>query len=946
MVYLSTTLSASAVDYDFTYSNLQFVITSSTTAKVVGHVVASPSGNYSIPDYANGYKVTEIGSEAFIRCSKITSMTIGSNVETIGGYAFYDCTGLTSVSLGNVKNIGSAAFCYCSGIKSITLPTTLVNIGWRAFNGTGLTSVTIPSSVQTMGENPFYSCSSLTAINVNSSNAYFSSKDGVLFNKAKTKCLAYPAAKSGTSYTVPSTVTFIAHGAFVYSNLTKVTLPSNLTTIEGFAFAYNSKLTTVISEALNPPTLEADVFYSTLNNSGIKLWVPTPWAVLCYKQANYWKNFPTIIASRHYDFVVNGLVYAKTSATTVEVVASGSEDEAVPGANYSGEISIPGTVTYGGTTYTVKGIGEMAFAGENVTEVTITNNVTYIGKNAFTQSSLRSVTMGNSVTEIGERAFEFCSSLSSVTFGNSLTTIGVAAFCECSELSDVTLPNSLEVIGDEAFSHTGLQSIVIPDKVTYLGWCFSFCPELKSIVIGKGVTEIEDGAFYRTMPTYVECRATTPPTIYSDTFVHYYYDDYTGEYTLDDVTLVVPGGSISAYRSHTYWGEFNNIEAITTFDFYVDGLYYKKTGTNTASVTYRDTGYGSYSASTITIPATVTYSGVTYKVTGIDNNAFQSSPNLTKVTIGSNVKSIGQHAFRYCHKMTSVTIPDNVESIEYNAFGDCNTLSSVVIGKGVTSIGTYGFDSPLTSVTCLAKTPPTIDYTSAFKSSTYSNAILMVPSSSLTAYKNAYGWKNFTNIVGIVTIDEALNVSGGNISFSTSTDYPWTVMSDNGRTYAQSGNAGVHSSSSILTATVSVSKKTTLTFDFKAWGEGSSTMYDQCVFSIDGTNKFVYGAKQNNWETYTVEIPAGTHTLTWSYTKDGSINPTGDYFAVDNVAISSITAGDIDGDGKVNIDDVTALIDMLLSGNTSGNPGADVDGDGKVNIDDLTALIDKLLAGA
>ena len=67
---------------------------------------------------------------------------------------------------------------------------------------------------------------------------------------------------------------------------------------------------------------------------------------------------------------------------------------------------------------------------------------------------------------------------------------------------------------------------------------------------------------------------------------------------------------------------------------------------------------------------------------------------------------------------------------------------------------------------------------------------------------------------------------------------------------------------------------------------------------------------------------------------------------MDNVAISSITAGDIDGDGKVNIDDVTALIDMLLSGNTSGNPGADVDGDGKVNIDDLTALIDKLLAGA
>ena len=56
------------------------------------------------------------------------------------------------------------------------------------------------------------------------------------------------------------------------------------------------------------------------------------------------------------------------------------------------------------------------------------------------------------------------------------------------------------------------------------------------------------------------------------------------------------------------------------------------------------------------------------------------------------------------------------------------------------------------------------------------------------------------------------------------------------------------------------------------------------------------------------------------------------------------TPGDVDGDGKVNIDDVTALIDMLLNGSTPTD-GADVDGDGKVNIDDVTVLIDKLLNG-
>jgi YD repeat-containing protein len=57
--------------------------------------------------------------------------------------------------------------------------------------------------------------------------------------------------------------------------------------------------------------------------------------------------------------------------------------------------------------------------------------------------------------------------------------------------------------------------------------------------------------------------------------------------------------------------------------------------------------------------------------------------------------------------------------------------------------------------------------------------------------------------------------------------------------------------------------------------------------------------------------------------------------------------GDVDGDGKVNISDVTALIDYLLTGNTTGISleNADCDQDGKVNISDVTTLIDYLLTG-
>ena len=59
-------------------------------------------------------------------------------------------------------------------------------------------------------------------------------------------------------------------------------------------------------------------------------------------------------------------------------------------------------------------------------------------------------------------------------------------------------------------------------------------------------------------------------------------------------------------------------------------------------------------------------------------------------------------------------------------------------------------------------------------------------------------------------------------------------------------------------------------------------------------------------------------------------------------------AGDVNADGEVNIGDVTALIDYLLSDNDAAGinlQAADVQGDGEINIGDVTALIDLLLAG-
>ncbi|MBQ2110245.1 MAG: choice-of-anchor J domain-containing protein [Clostridia bacterium] len=137
-------------------------------------------------------------------------------------------------------------------------------------------------------------------------------------------------------------------------------------------------------------------------------------------------------------------------------------------------------------------------------------------------------------------------------------------------------------------------------------------------------------------------------------------------------------------------------------------------------------------------------------------------------------------------------------------------------------------------------------------------------------------------------LDAALNVEGGTLHFETEETYPWIVLEDEERMWAQSGNAGVHNSTSTLTLTVTVEEGQMLTFEYKAWGEGSSDSYDwdKCRFYVDGEIQFDYGAHQNDWLDYTTSaLTAGEHVFTWTYKKDGSTNPTGDYFAVDNVEL-------------------------------------------------------------
>ena len=440
------------------YSSIDGVLFNKKKTELILYPVGNSRNAYSIPN-----SVTSIGYYAFWGCTNLRNIKIPNNVESIGDYAFYNCTSLTSVTIPNsVTSIGNDAFYGCSSLTSVTIPNSVTSIGNNAFYGcSSLTSVTIPDSVTSIGYSALSSCTSLTSIEVSYDNENYSSVDGVLFDKDKTKLIQYPAGSNRTIYSIPNSVISIGSDAFVgCTSLTSVTIPNSVTSIGGSAFSGCTNLTSI--------TIPDSV---------------------------------TSIGS-----------YAFEDCTSLTSVTIGNSVTSIGGSAFSGctsltSITIPDSVT---------SIGDYAFYEcTSLKSVTIPDSVTSIGDYAFYEcTSLKSVTIPNSVTSIGHNAFYGCYftsenfvnnsnveidgysrptivdtddkgfciksnmlvkmrpvyAIGEVTIPNSITSIGWSAFYNCRNLTSVTIPNSIESIGDNAFNGCSkLKKIEVPDSVTYIG---------------------------------------------------------------------------------------------------------------------------------------------------------------------------------------------------------------------------------------------------------------------------------------------------------------------------------------------------------------------------------------------------------------------------------------------------------------------------------------------
>nr|WP_303997384.1 leucine-rich repeat protein [Ruminococcus bromii] len=171
---------------------------------------------YDLTDIKIPNSVSKIGKGAFAYCKKLKNISFSNSISEISDNMFYQCGAIENIVLPNgITTIGESAFSECSNLKNIVLSNKLVSIDDNAFNNcTKLLNITIGENVTHIGEAAFSNCINCKDINVEKDNQFYSSIDGVLFDKEHKKLKCYPAGKEDTSYTVPDGVLEIETKAF------------------------------------------------------------------------------------------------------------------------------------------------------------------------------------------------------------------------------------------------------------------------------------------------------------------------------------------------------------------------------------------------------------------------------------------------------------------------------------------------------------------------------------------------------------------------------------------------------------------------------------------------------------------------------------------------------------------------------------------------------------
>lgn len=316
-------------------------------------------------------------------------------------------------------------------------------------------------------------------------------------------------------------------------------------------------------------------------------------------------------------------------------------------------------------------IGDSAFSGSGVVGGDFPESLNYIGEKAFLNcTGLTTISLPTSVENYGANIFYGCSNVTYVELPQNMEKIPNGLLWSCTGLKRIYIPSSVREIGNAAFYGSGLEKLNLPDglqKIDQWAFCstklkeiiipdsvqtveyraFIYCDGVENCVVGSGVKEIGQDAFY---------------------FWNNKYEDQTGVMhakTTEQAKLL-------RYSGYGHEILINGAPYTSYFggQFAVDGISYMPTSDTTVRVTAIS---DDAKTETFSIPATVTSEGDgrTYAVTELaDRLLFQNQSVLTMLDLPDTIEKTGDRTFDQMFNVrTFGKLPANLKSVGYQSFG-------------------------------------------------------------------------------------------------------------------------------------------------------------------------------------------------------------------------------------------------------------------------------------
>lgn len=650
--------------------------------------------------------VTQIGANAFYECSSLENVTFaaGSALESIGANAFDSCSFLQAITLPDtVKTIGEKAFYNCKYLKDVTWSTSLTSLEDGAFSGTKIETITLPASLTKLNGRPFDNCASLKSVTVAADNANYTSEDGVLFNKAKTTLLLYPAAKVAFEYDTPNGLLEIADYAFANASLLEtVRINEGVEKVGSYVFQKASALETVeIADSVK--SIGRLAFYNCNSLANVKLS-----ASLTTLPSNLFYSCPMLetltlpVGVRNIESGIFGSC-PSLNAITIEVTSPSLTVA-------SGAFSSLDDTTFTVRTQDVK--DKLVVSGVAEEKIVVEGSGIIEPDESFTQEGItyqvltqpEGDTLGTLQVGDGKTALSLSgevvipATVANGPFQYQVTVLGENALNGAEELTALTLPEGLTEIGDSAISGTGLTAITIPKTVEKIGVnAISGNYSLKSIQFEPGGALVELGNGALCDNTYLETITNLPKTLTTLGIRTMGWNYHLTTVTFEPGSALTDIGEGTFFRAEeltaltlpagvTVIGKeaFYNCNKLATFQF-ENQVTSKEAGVDLSRITSIGENAFYHCAA---LQGKLTLSEQLIELPG---GAFAGCTGFTTVLLPESITTLGEvtggteeevlGVFEGCAGLQKIVLPESVNSIGKNTFKDCSSVTEVVIAS-------------------------------------------------------------------------------------------------------------------------------------------------------------------------------------------------------------------------------------------------------------------------